>query len=88
MGIITSEFGKMKNGGTASLYILKNAAGMTAAVSDLGAVLVNLYVKDKDGNFRDVVLGFDDVESYEEKAGTYFGSTIGRCGDRIGMAVW
>lgn len=87
MSITVSTFGTMKDGQEAKLYVLKNAEGMTAAVSDLGAVLVSLFVKDRDGGFRDVVLGFDDVESYEEKNGTFYGSTIGRCGNRIGKAA-
>ncbi len=86
MSITVSEFGKMKDGSIASLYVLKNGEGMTATVSDLGAVLVSLYVRDRDGQFRDVVLGFDDVESYEEKNDTFYGATIGRCGNRIGKA--
>lgn len=86
MGITVVEFGAMSDGRTASLYVLKNAEGMTAAVSDLGALLVNLYVKDRDGKLRDVVLGFDDVESYEKHNGTFYGATIGRCGNRLGKA--
>lgn len=86
MGIMKAEFGNTSDGSTATLYVLKNANGMMAAVSDFGAVLVNLYVPDKDGKMRDVVLGFDDVESYETKNGTFYGATIGRCGNRIGKA--
>lgn len=86
MGITISDFGKTKDGKTAKLYVLKNANGMTAAVSDFGALLVSLFVKDKQGQFRDVVLGFDDVASYEDKNDTYYGSTIGRNGNRIGKA--
>lgn len=67
MGITVSDFGKTESGEEASLYVLKNDAGMTAVVSDLGAVLVSLFVPDRDGELRDVVLGFDDVESYEKK---------------------
>lgn len=86
MGITVSQFGKTKDGKEAKLYVLKNANGTTAAVSDFGAVLVSLFVKDKEGKFRDVVLGFDDVEGYEEKNDTYYGATIGRNGNRIGKA--
>ncbi|MFQ9984327.1 MAG: aldose epimerase family protein [Lachnospiraceae bacterium] len=83
MGITVSDFGKTESGEEASLYVLKNDAGMTAVVSDLGAVLVSLFVPDRDSEMRDVVLGFDDVESYEKKNGTYYGATIGRCANRI-----
>ncbi len=85
MSITISEFGKVSTG-IAKLYVMKNQAGMTAAVSDMGAVLVNLYVPDKDGNMRDVVLGYDEPSSYEEINSIYLGSTIGRNGNRIGGA--
>ena len=42
-------------------------------------------VPDKDGTLTDVVLGYDDLASYEVN-GCFFGSTIGRNGNRIGGA--
>lgn len=85
MSIKQSVFGKTKEGETASLYTLKNKSGMTAVFTDFGAVLVSLYVPDKNGKFEDVVLGYDKLEQYFLN-GPGFGSFIGRHANRIGGA--
>lgn len=80
-----SEFGTTAEGKAVRLYTLTNEAGMSAAVTDFGAVLVKLEVPDKDGIKRDVVLGYDDAAGYAE--GTYFfGAPVGRSANRIGGA--
>lgn len=85
MGITTKSFGKTKKGEEAKLYTLENKNGMKAVFSDFGAVLVELWVPDKNGKLEDVVLGFDTLAEYEANP-TFFGSFIGRCGNRIGGA--
>lgn len=87
MAITKSEFGKTKKNEAASLYTITNANGMKAIVSDFGAVLVSLFVPDKDGKLRDVVWGYDKVLGYENN-GVYLGSTIGRNANRIGKAKY
>lgn len=42
-------------------------------------------MKDKNGQWCDVVLGYDTLSEYENRAG-YFGACIGRVGNRIGNA--
>lgn len=85
MAILKEVFGTTKKGEQASLYTLENKSGMKAVVSDFGAVLVKLFVKDKDGKLRDVVWGYDSVDGYENN-GVYLGATIGRNANRIGKA--
>ena len=75
-------FGITKKGEQASLYTLKNSNHVTMKVTDYGATLVSLLVPSKDGQLKDVVLGYDDVTGYEEHT-SYFGATIGRNGNRI-----
>ena len=55
------------------------------SVSDYGAALVSLFVRGKDGNPVDVVLGYDNVTGYE-KGGDSIGATVGRNANRIGGA--
>ena len=76
-------FGVCADGRKADLYTISNSSGMTARISDFGGAVVNLYVKDRDGNERDVVLGYDNLAGYEKNA-CYFGMLIGRSGNRIG----
>ena len=81
------EFGKLKDGRNASLYVLRNTNGMAAAVTDYGATLVKLITPDKNGDLRDVVLGHDDASGYETGHGS-LGATIGRFANRIGGACF
>jgi len=76
------SFGKTKDGKEANLYKLKNSKGTEAVVTDFGAILVNLFVKNDKGEVKDVVLGFDTLPEYE-KNGSFFGSTIGPSANRI-----
>ncbi len=78
-------FGKLKDGRSAGLYILRNASGMEASVTDYGATLVSLVVHDSKGERIDVVLGYSDVSGYEDGQNTY-GGTVGRFANRIGGA--
>ena len=75
-------FGTTKRGEEVFLYTLQSNHQMTVKVSDYGATLVSVFVLDKDGKQRDVVLGYDNVTGYEDHT-CYFGATIGRNGNRI-----
>ena len=81
-------FGKTKNGTETYLYTYENAGGMQMCVTDYGASLVSVIVKDKDGNSRDVVLGYDDAAGYENDEGVFFGAIVGRNANRIGGAAF
>lgn len=85
MAVTIKEFGKTNKGEQVKLYVIKNKNGMEAAVSDFGAVLVSLLVPDKNGDYRDVVWGYDTAAGYENN-GVYLGATIGRNANRIGKA--
>lgn len=87
MAVVKKEFGKNSKGEQAYFYEITNAAGMKAVVTDFGATLHSLYVPDKDGNFRDVVWGYDTVQEYEIDNGPFFGATVGRIANRVGGAV-
>lgn len=74
------------DGKKVSLYTLKNANGLVAQITNFGGKVVNLWTPDKNGNFDDIVLGFSDIERYKKTEEIYFGSLIGRYGNRIGNA--
>ncbi len=85
MSITTKKFGTTKDGAEVTLYTITNKNGMSVSAIDYGANIVNLVVPDKNGKMDDIVLGFDDVAGYEVN-GCFFGSFIGRHGNRIGQA--
>lgn len=83
MSITSQPYGTLPGGQTVSLFTLKNANGLSAEISNYGAILVSLYVPDREGNLGDVVLGKDSLADY--LAGhPCFGSTCGRVAGRIG----
>lgn len=87
MAFKKEEFGKTKEGAVASLYTVENKNGVVAKFTDFGAILVSLFVPDRDGKMEDVVLGFDKLEDYFVNEPN-FGATIGRHANRIGKAVF
>ena len=64
------------------LFTIKNSKGMVAEITNYGATLVSLKVKDNKGKFDDVVLGYDKLEDYL-KYKNFFGATVGRFANRI-----
>lgn len=84
MSVTSREFGKMTDGRTINLYTIENG-GMKATVTNIGAILVGLYLPNKNGGFDDIVLGFDKGEDYFEN-GSFFGATVGRSANRIANA--
>ena len=80
--IETVDFGLTKNGRSVKKYIMKNHSGMTVCILDYGCTVQSILVPDRNGNLTDVVLGYDDLLSYE-KGSCYFGAFIGRYANRI-----
>ena len=75
-------FGTCADGKTASIFTIRNERGMEARISDFGGVLISLFVPDRDGNLRDVAMGFDTLAGYENNP-TYCGALVGRNANRI-----
>ena len=49
---------------------------------NLGAIIKKIELKDKNGNIKNIVLGYEDVEKYRENP-AYLGAIIGRTAGRI-----
>src|SRR6185312_6594136 len=78
----TAAFRDTTSAQPTALYILKNGHAQ-AAVTNYGARLVSLIVPDKTSNPTDVVVGYDNINSYLHRPDTYFGAIVGRYGNRI-----
>ena len=87
MSVTEKRFGTLSTGEEISIYHIENKNGAYAEVMPFGAILVKLCVPDKNGVLTDVVLGYDKIEQYEENP-CFFGSTIGRNGNRIANAAF
>jgi aldose 1-epimerase len=81
---VTKEsYGKTAAGENVDLYTLRNSKGVEAKITNYGGIVVSLKVPDRNGKFDDVVLGFNDLDSYLTKNDPYMGALIGRYGNRI-----
>ncbi len=81
-GIVKSPFGTLPDGQAADLYTLRNEKGMTVKITNFGGTIVSWTAPDKNGNYEDITLGCDSLSGYL-KGTPYFGSIIGRYGNRI-----
>jgi aldose 1-epimerase len=79
-----SNFNCTVEGQKVSLYTLKNEKGMTVQVTNYGARLVDLWVPTKDGSFKDVIWGFENIKGYLNATDMFAGPIVGRFGNRIG----
>lgn len=82
MAIKKSFYAKTKDGEQVDLFTITNSKGGEVKIVNFGGTVVSLKVPDKAGNFEDVVLGYDDLDSYINNE-CYFGALIGRNSNRI-----
>lgn len=68
-------------------FELKNKNGFSAQIINYGGRIHKLIVPDINGVLRDVVIGFNEIETYVGSA-SYFNAIIGRTANRIGGAAF
>jgi len=81
--ISPEDFTGVVEGDSVKLYVLTNKNGLEATFTNFGQRLVSLHVPDKNGKFEDVVLGYATLEKYLNSPRSFFGSIVGRYGNRI-----
>ncbi|XP_039748310.1 galactose mutarotase-like [Pararge aegeria] len=79
------QFGSFK-GEVVKKFTWGTDSGFSVSVISYGAIVQSIKVPDKSGILSDVVLGFDDLDSYVSRNDPHLGSTVGRCANRIGGA--
>ena len=83
-GLDPKNFADSCDGVALGLYTLTNASGAEVCITNYGGRIVSISVPDRDGQFKDVVLGFDSVQAYfPEVNQSDFGAAIGRYANRI-----
>ncbi len=78
-------FGNMPDGREVYKYIITNNNECSAHILTLGATFCGFTMQDKNGEIRDILLGFDTVEDYLERS-DYQGVIVGPVCNRIGGA--
>jgi aldose 1-epimerase len=83
---VRDDFGTLPDGRAVTRYTLGGPAGLRLRVLDLGAVVQELWVPDREGRVANVVLGFADVDGYVAAAADFYGAVVGRFANRIAGA--
>jgi aldose 1-epimerase len=76
------DYGTTSDGEKVAQYTLTKENGMEVKIITYGGRITSLKAPNKNGEFENVVLGFDSLEQYT-KDNPFFGALIGRFGNRI-----
>jgi aldose 1-epimerase len=77
-----SYWGQTADGTVVDLITLRNMNDIEVRIATYGGTILSLRTPDRTGLVDDIVLGFDTLEPYFDQS-PYFGSLIGRFGNRI-----
>lgn len=77
------DFNAVVDGKNVALYTLK-AGDITMQVTNFGARVVSLWTPDRNGNYEDIVLGYNNIDMYLNNPGERFlGAVVGPYANRI-----
>jgi aldose 1-epimerase len=82
MSVTSTIFGRTSDGREVRRFLIDADGVCKASLIELGASIQQLWVMDRDGMLRDVVLGYDTAAEYEDNA-AFFGATLGRLISRM-----
>jgi aldose 1-epimerase len=82
-----AAWGKTANGTPVKIFTISDH-DLTVRITTFGARVVSIEAPDRSGKMADVVLGYDNVGQYEKDTTTYFGSIVGRYGNRIAKGTF
>ena len=78
-----SDFNTEVDGKAVSLYTLK-AGDVVMQVTNFGARVVSLWTPDRNGDYEDIVLGYNNIDNYISNPGERFlGAVVGPYANRI-----
>jgi aldose 1-epimerase len=76
------NFGIGPDGEDVYLFTLRNSNGVEVSITNFGGAITSILAPDRNGDFADVVLGYDTLDEYVKNP-RYFGALIGRYANRI-----
>src|ERR1700712_3591492 len=83
--VTKSAFGETSDGSKVEIFTLQEG-NLRARIMTYGARVVSLEVPDRTGKVGDIVLGYESLTPYTKDPKSYFGSVVGRYGNRIAHA--
>ncbi len=82
MTVSRKNFGIGPDGEDVYLFTLKNRNGVEVSITNFGGAITSIMAPDRNGDFADVVLGYDTLDEYVKNP-RYLGALIGRYANRI-----
>ena len=83
-----TAFGTLSSGESVSLFRFSNPSGARLEAIDYGCRIVRVCMPDRNGVIEDVVVGPDSLSTFESGPERFYGSVIGRYGNRINHAAF
>lgn len=83
-----SSFAGSRQPASGNLITLHNSNGLVAQFTNYGARWVSMWVPDRNGEWGDVILGFDSLSGYHSAGEKYHGAIVGRVCGRIDKACF
>jgi len=74
--ITVQEYGKLQDGQVAFVYTIVNKFGNRLSLTNYGARVLSFIIKDKQGEYKDIVLGYDNLDGYISDK-DHIGATVG-----------
>lgn len=75
-------FDKLSCGTEIISYTISNDSGASVVILNYGGIIQQINIPDKNGNIKDIICGFDNIEGYKTGGG-YQGALLGRYCNRI-----
>ena len=80
-------YGKTDKGESIYVFTLKNSKNISVKILSYGGIIKEINTPDKNGEFKNIVLGYDNLEFYKNDK-SYLGSIIGRFANRIENGIF
>ena len=84
-GLNPDHFATQIDGKETALFVLKNKNGMELCISNYGATVMAIMAPDKNGVFKNVVLGHGSIDALISNPEPYLGTVVGRYANRIAL---
>lgn len=81
MKVLKEKFAEL-DGQEITAFTVINDNGMEVKAINYGCIITKLLAPNRDGQYENVVLGFDSLEEYQQHS-PYFGAVVGRHAGRI-----
>ena len=82
-GLKKEDFETEIDGKKTDLYVLTNKNGYEISICNYGGHIAAIMAPDKDGNFKNIVQGYNSIDQLVKARNEYLSTLIGRYGNRI-----